>query len=122
MSFWSKLDKNVLKPAGRAVAAYYTGGASEIAFRAREQQKAKKAQDEANRAAQARQDAADAAWLSEQSNATNFATQFGPNQDTAFERVNRTANPRGDQNALPVNAGVVVGGGALLALLVVLLK
>lgn len=121
MSFWSKLDKNVLKPVGRAVAAYYTGGASEIAFRAKEQQKAKKEQDEANRAAQARQDAADAAWLAQQSNDSGYQTQFGPDGAIPYERLNRTKKPSNNPNAVP-SAAPVIAGGAALALLLLMLK
>lgn len=47
--FTSFRDK-IVKPVGRVVAAYYTGGASEIAFKAAEAAKAKKEQEKAMKA------------------------------------------------------------------------
>lgn len=39
-NWWTKIRDKVIKPVGRVVAAYYTGGASEVAFKMHDQQKA----------------------------------------------------------------------------------
>lgn len=41
-NFWTKIRDKVIKPVGRVVAAYYTGGASEVAFKAYDANEAKK--------------------------------------------------------------------------------
>jgi hypothetical protein len=51
--WWTKLRDKVIKPVGRVVAAYYTGGASEIAFKAAEAQKAQQQAKKAQAAAAA---------------------------------------------------------------------
>ena len=123
MSFWSKLDKNVLHPIGKAWANAYTGGAYSQMEQAKLRQKAEKEQQKRNLEYQAQQEAADAAWLAQQSNASNYQIEFGPNGETAYERLNRTSNPRGDQNAPAKTAApVVIGGGVAIALLLALLK
>jgi hypothetical protein len=41
-NFWTKIRDKVIKPVGRVVAAYYTGGASEVAFKAYDASEAQK--------------------------------------------------------------------------------
>jgi hypothetical protein len=49
-NFWTKIRDNIIKPVGRVVAGVYTGGASEIAFKAYDAQKAAEQMKKAQKA------------------------------------------------------------------------
>lgn len=56
-NFWTKIRDKVIKPVGRIVAGVYTGGASEIAFKAYDAQKASEQMKKAQKAQMAQLEA-----------------------------------------------------------------